>query len=562
MSNLVGEINIDAVLDEIRALANHKRLTGNDDMQIDLNTQITAFIRILFGDNGVKNSGDDKIAWLKKQSPIDRSKIDLTQLNVFLSVYRNSIESIITASAAAPLTVVTAPAPAPAPISSAPPAPSPPLTVVTAPVSSAKPASASPVPADLASASDDSDDERVAPYASSIQMDSIKKRTDFQNKLLDIGFSLPSVLNYTTSHKEDYDLDSAINDLLQEKDNHDIDKRQENLFILNNIFGRDNADLIYDKLKEAKGDIISAGDLISRALEPSEQPPSVPTPTLKQPSIFNGGFFQHKETGLGCGRFALNNLLGGRYFKAVSQKDFPTTFPYTLANIKDIIEDLLPTTKPTHVTLDLQRLCKYLKLNNEETMDDCLSYELYDQSVITNALNLLGYTVVITGGRLASDVKNPTIDMLDSNTGMIVNLNAAHYISIRKHGGVYYLMDSENKQANEGSAGFIRKLLEKSTNITFVVGPYDVNTSKKTVIRMKIQEYVNHIGDEEDPDNEDFKQNVLLSLYDFITNSDNSHRAGIDLLYNKEIQKMPYELIVATISERSMTKLAELLTNP
>ena len=77
---------------------------------------------------------------------------------------------------------------------------------------------------------------------------------------------------------------------------------------------------------------------------------------------------------------------------------------------------------------------------------------------------------------------------------------------------------------------------------------------------MKIQEYVNKIGDE-DPDNEDLKQEVMPALNDFITTSDNSD-GGIDMLYKKEIQKMPYEVIVGPIGEGSMSKLAELLTNP
>jgi hypothetical protein len=120
-------------------------------------------------------------------------------------------------------------------------------------------------------------------------------------------------------------------------------------------------------------------------------------------------------------------------------------------------------------------------------------------------------------------------------------------------------MDSENTEANKGSKEFISKLLQNNRNITFVVGPYDINTSKKTVIRMKIQEYYNNIG-QEDEEEEDLKQDIKESLNDFIINSNDGK--GIDLLYEKEIQHMPSVFILEAIGNGSMLKLAELLTNP
>ena len=158
--------------------------------------------------------------------------------------------------------------------------------------------------------------------------------------------------------------------------------------------------------------------------------------------------------------------------------------------------------------------------------------------------------------------------MLDSNTGMIVNLGAFHYISIRKHNGVYYLMDSENQKRNIGSEGFISKLLDKDTNVTFTVGPYDINTSKKAVIHMKIQEYLSNVvkeegeADEKYQDNEELEAQVLNLLHKFITNSDDSDSEWIEMLYDEEIQKMPYELMLEKINNHSMRELAELLTTP
>ncbi len=515
MSNIrvtIDNAAIDEVLSEIRALSNNARLQpGSDDFPIDLNTKITDFISILFGEDGLKNSGDDKIQWLKKQSYVDKSKIDLNRLNDFLSQYRNAIESVITdvspVAASSDATPVIAPAPDSA--------------VVAATVLSGKK----------------------------------KAKTELKEHLLNIGFNIKEVDDYISTTVST-DLTNAINEILNKTD---YQKQESNIEIMSDIFGYNNRDLIKESLKEANGDIVVAGDSLARKLVPQLVRKPVTKPILQQPSIFDGTFFQHKETGLGCGRFALNNLLGGRYFTAVSQKDFQITPPYDLVSIKGLIEKLNPNTvpEPSHM-LDLQRLCKYLKIN-DDTMDDCLSYELYDQSVITNALGLLGYTVVITGGIGVSQIAKPTIDMLDYNTGMIVNLSAAHYIAIRKYEGVYYLMDSENTKANKGSKEFISKLLNYDGNITFVVGPYDIKTSKKTVIRMKIQEYYNKIG-QEDEEVEDIKEDIKEPLNDFITNSNDDE--GIDLLYKEEIQHMPYELILEFIHEHSMLELARLLTTP
>ena len=640
MSNLdaiVDDDTIYEVLSEINKLTKHKRLTENDDVPIDLNTQMTAFIRILFGEKGLNESGNDKIAWLKTKNPVDRSKIDLKQLNGFLSVYRNEIQTVITAAPAPVVSPVvsTAPAPAsstptplvstaaPAPTyglfeppryygrSSLAPAPVPASSASPLPVTAPLPASSAPVPASSASASAsasaspvttprssvssaspdtaprasvssaspdttprasvsydsdssdamlDSDYKRVPKYSfDSSKMADINRRLAFQDKLTNMGFSFNSVLTYTLKHNEkDYDLDSAINYLLKENS----DKRQENLFILNDVFGRNNMDLIYDKLNQAKGDLILAGELIAEALLPSTQPTSaptssVPTTKLEQKSIFDGKFFQYKETGLGCGRFALNNLLGGRYFTAVPQADFKSALAYTLIEIKGLIEKLNPNTIPEQSQmLDLQRLCKYLKMNNSETMDNCLSYELYDQSVITNALGLLGYTVKIAGGIGVSQIAKPTIDMLDSNTGMIVNLSAAHYISIRKHDNIYYLMDSENTKANEGSKEFISKLLNYDRNITFVVGPYDINTSKKTIILMKIQEYFTTEGADFDFDEHG---EIRAELIKSITNLKNTNI--INDLYSKEITNIPYDSLPGNMNEYK-DNFVRLLTTP
>jgi hypothetical protein len=561
MSNLdanIDDATIDEVLYEISKLSTNPRLQpGSADLPIDLNTKISDFISILFGEDGLKNSGNDKMEWLKLQQPVDKSIIDLDRLNVFLSDHRNAIQTVI---AAAPPPVVS-PTPTPLVSTAAPAAPAAPaaadLAVISAPPPAPVPLKTSdaattvPLPASSAAASVVST-AAPAVVAAPILSVRIAAKTELKEHLLNIGFNSKEVDDYISTNVST-DLTNAINEILNKTD---TQKQESNIEIMSDIFGRNNLDLIKETLKEAKGDIVVAGDLLARKLVPKLEMKPETKPILKQASIFDGKFFQYKETGLGCGRFALNNLLGGRYFTAVRQNDFPITLPYDLASIKGLIEKLNPNTAPdpSHM-LDLQRLCKYLKMNNSETMDDCLSYELYDQSVITNALGLLGYTVKIAGGKGTSPIK-ATIDMLDSNTGMIVNLSAAHYISIRKHDNIYYLMDSENKQANKGSTEFISKLLNYDRNITFVVGPYDINTSKKTIILMKIQEYFTTEGDNFDFDEHGEIRAVLIK---FITDLKNPNI--INGLYSKEITNIPYDDLPGNMNEYT-DNFVRLLTTP
>jgi hypothetical protein len=564
MSHLSATINnddIDVVLSEISALSNNPRLKpGSADLPIDLNAKISDFISILFGEVGLKNSGDDKITWLKQQKPVNKTKIDLNRLNGFLSEHRDEIQTVI-AAAAAPA-VISNPTPlvstAAAPVvSTAAPAVSPPSNSFglfgNTPDYGRSAFNPAPAPAPAAPA--------PAPAPAPVTAASVEADVELVAKLREKGFSAHEAIEYTLKDHSN-DLTAAIGVILNKTE---PAKKEEDEYLLVEIFKKENINLIRESLKKANGNIVVAGDLIADklgpapALDESQSPSQPPSSPLQQTSIFNGKFFQTKDTPLGCGRFALNNLLGGRYFTAVSQNDFKYVTPYRLLDIDIIIGRLNPNIKPElKDTLDLQKLCKYLK-NNDETMDPCLSSELYDQSVITNALGLLGYTVVITGGIGVSQIAKPTIDMLDYNTGMIVNLSATHYIAIRKYKDVYYLMDSQYKQSNKGSKEFISKLLNYNGNITFVVGPYDINTSKKTFIRMKIQEYYNTEG-KKDEDEEDLKQDIKESLNDFITNSIDF--ASIEILSKKRIVKIPYLAVAQAISSSSMKDLVRLLTTP
>ena len=105
---------------------------------------------------------------------------------------------------------------------------------------------------------------------------------------------------------------------------------------------------------------------------------------------YDSNFFESQES-LGCGRHALNNLLGGKYFIATQGP------AYTLDEVK-AAGSSLSLTNP----LDLQRLCKYLHsidafIKSDDTKEDltnaCPAYENYDISVLTAALQVSGFHI-------------------------------------------------------------------------------------------------------------------------------------------------------------------------
>jgi hypothetical protein len=126
-------------------------------------------------------------------------------------------------------------------------------------------------------------------------------------------------------------------------------------------------------------------------------------------------FFEPQES-LGCGRHALNNLLGGRYFI----KDDRSVF--TLDSIK--------------IPISLQSLCRFLsnELRIFETLE-CLEDENYDTNVLRSALNILGFPVEQKTRETIED--NPEI------FGFIVNYGGGHWVSLRRlDDGNYKYTDS------------------------------------------------------------------------------------------------------------------------
>jgi hypothetical protein len=135
----------------------------------------------------------------------------------------------------------------------------------------------------------------------------------------------------------------------------------------------------------------------------------------------NADFFEPQDpSSLGCGRHALNNLLGGLYFVKDDGQEI------TEANIRD-----LP------LPISLSSLCRYLSSKKAVGgSNPCPENENYEDSVMIGGLRIIGYTAT------------PVIidDIIDSTIGFIVNTKKPkdHWVALRRAGNGYTLIDSLN----------------------------------------------------------------------------------------------------------------------
>jgi hypothetical protein len=172
----------------------------------------------------------------------------------------------------------------------------------------------------------------------------------------------------------------------------------------------------------------SASPSASPSTPSSTSPSAGPLVKVTCPHLPDPNFFEPQES-LGCGRHALNNLLGGRYFIKSS------LLPITNDNIK-----YLPLPIP------LINLCNFLintkKITHSVSLggDACPSDENYDDAVLTSALQIIGFKTY-----LVLDLTDPkttaSINTLNSTKdfiGFILNLGGGHWISFRNIGSNEY----------------------------------------------------------------------------------------------------------------------------
>ena len=135
--------------------------------------------------------------------------------------------------------------------------------------------------------------------------------------------------------------------------------------------------------------------------------------------------YEQKQESAGCGRHALNHLLGGTYFIRSNLSGY--TEPLLIKAGKEI-----STTKP----MDLQRVCKYLYhhpihplgSNTEKIEEICPKSENYHADVLTTALRAIGYNTTINYDPIVSLENKEIPDPI----GYLINYGAGHWVSLHK----------------------------------------------------------------------------------------------------------------------------------
>lgn len=189
------------------------------------------------------------------------------------------------------------------------------------------------------------------------------------------------------------------------------------------------------------------------------------------------GFFEPQERA-GCGRHALNNLLGGKNF--IYEYDPP----------KDInsIEEL-------QIPVSLQTLCRYISKNSDYLKEEnpaCPSSENYHIAVLNAGMQLYGFDPIIqiiredydeeTKQKVIrdKDYVKKEIDKLTNVFGYLIHL-PGHWVSIRRlDTDKYEFLNSTNKDKIIGSFDDIFPSFNNFTHITGFTYTGIVNDLTKT----------------------------------------------------------------------------------
>jgi hypothetical protein len=329
-----------------------------------------------------------------------------------------------------------------------------------------------------------------------------------------------------------------------------------------------------------KNDVV-IGDINNT--QPNSAPDETELPVKNELDKFNGTFGQKQEA-LGCGRHALNNLLGHAYFTGF--KPGMDDIPYTLDELKDISDK----------QLNLHKLCKYLTIresnttgmsenksntigmsDNESNTTDmsenesnttdmsenesnttdmsedepCPADENYNITVLIIALGLIGFEINKTF-QFKNDNSNkdnaPNIDDTDV-FGLLININQKHWVSARKYKETIYYMDSskENKVTEIIKYDDLNNIIIDKENTTYTI----INTGerKKVFIHLKIDDFIAQNVDSS------AKQIFYNNLYSNYIH-DLKDEETINKLYNNQFQ---YSQELTSIIQNETKNVEEIL---
>ena len=221
---------------------------------------------------------------------------------------------------------------------------------------------------------------------------------------------------------------------------------------------------------------------------------------------YDPDFFEPQEARkLGCGRHALNNLLGGKYFMASSEGmaySTPDEIKTATANIHDA------ATVDSH-RFDLSKFCGYLKKhdpiigNNIEGAPkadtDCPANENYSYAIIVAILPLIGYETDKESLFGRAIIKNDSIKALINKSetlGLIINTgdgeDNGHWWTIRKYNNKFVFKDSLNKKVQPYDAfdacwNAIPNNTRLTLNSVIAVKKRDIYDSYKANTQIKIR---------------------------------------------------------------------------
>lgn len=318
----------------------------------------------------------------------------------------------------------------------------------------------------------------------------------------------------------------------------EYDKEDMEQFLENYHDSLKGAIEITTKLKPTelvKNDVV-IGDINNT--QPNSAPDETELPVKNELDKFNGTFGQEQQAS-GCGRHALNNLLGHAYFTGFNSKINDN--PYTLDELKDIIENI------TEKQLNLDKLCKYLdirELNITGISEDkpCPTDENYNINVLIIALGLIGFEINNTfqfnkdkANKVNKANKAPNID--DTNVfGLLININKTHWVSARKYetektetekNEIYY-MDSLNENVTAKiEKAKLNEIIMNANNTTHTI--INAGDRKKGFIHLKIDDFITNNVDGSE------KQIFYNNLYSYYIR-DLQDTVIIDNLYSKEFQ--------------------------
>jgi hypothetical protein len=168
-------------------------------------------------------------------------------------------------------------------------------------------------------------------------------------------------------------------------------------------------------------------------------------PIQKSPFIPN--YFQGQITALGCGRFALNNLLHYEQFSFNNEYNLPYTVSSVITeHINQATETL--NTLSNITPINLQAVCKNYegvlsKFSAYGLGGKCRPDEFFDGEVLKTALNIIGHRVenariqenhiqLYTAALRDSTGSVTYTETMPELLGYIVNYNKIHWVCIRK----------------------------------------------------------------------------------------------------------------------------------